>query len=290
MQAGHIPTIDINKLYESGQEDVLVRPFADYLQQHHKNLALAHRHNFYHLVFFTKGSGSHTIDFKRFTLVPGQIYFMVPGQVHSWDFTGEVDGFVVNFTESFFKTFLLNPDYIIGFSFFNGVATDNVVNLGSDISVTVRTLFERMLLLASKEGFQKDMLRVLLLELFMLIEGEAVTVRNESIQPHNYALIRNYQKLVEQHFLALRLPKEYAEILSVTPNYLNAACKAHLGMQAGEIIRNRVILEAKRLLVNLTLNVAEVGYALNFSDNSYFTKFFRKHTGMTPDEFRKNNV
>jgi AraC-like DNA-binding protein len=61
-------------------------------------------------------------------------------------------------------------------------------------------------------------------------------------------------------------------------------------MPAGDVIRNRVILEAKRLLVNLDLSITEISYRLNFNDNSYFTKFFKKYVGSTPEEFRKNNV
>jgi AraC-like DNA-binding protein len=63
-----------------------------------------------------------------------------------------------------------------------------------------------------------------------------------------------------------------------------------LGISAGEVIRNRVLLEAKRLLINLDLNIAEIGYRLNFNDNSYFTKFFKKYTGQLPEEFRKTTL
>jgi len=61
-----------------------------------------------------------------------------------------------------------------------------------------------------------------------------------------------------------------------------------VGLQAGEIIRNRVILEAKRLLTNPQLTITEIALELNFNDNSYFTKFFRKTEEVTPEEFRKN--
>lgn len=290
MQPERIPTIDITKLYESGQEDVLVMRFADYLHKHHKNLAMAHRHNFYHLVYFTSGAGSHTIDFTKFTLVADQIYFMIPGQVHSWAFEGEVDGFVVNFTESYFKTFLLNSDYLANFTFFNGVATDNVINVPVEPAGDIKVIFEKILCQKVEDELYKDMVRVLLLELFILTERTTLTARTERIPPHNYTVIRNFQKLVEENYLTLRLPREYADLLSVTPNHLNAVCKSYLGMQAGELIRNRIILESKRLLVNLNLNIGQVGYELNFSDNSYFTKFFKKHTGLTPEEFRMQHV
>jgi len=85
-------------------------------------------------------------------------------------------------------------------------------------------------------------------------------------------------------------PKDYAELLYITPNHLNALCKDLLGIQAGEVIRNRILLEAKRLLTNPLLTITEIALQLNFNDNSYFTKFFKKSTGITPEEFRKNTL
>ncbi|NQD72297.1 AraC family transcriptional regulator, partial [Sphingobacterium shayense] len=73
-----------------------------------------------------------------------------------------------------------------------------------------------------------------------------------------------------------------------TPNHLNAVTKEQLGYSAGELIRNRVLLEAKRLLVMKNFSIAEIAYELNFSDASYFTKFFKKAVGCTPEEFKKN--
>lgn len=284
-----IPTIDISKLDSNAPSDVLVSRFAPYLNQHHRTLDIAHRHNFYHLVFFTQGSGSHTIDFTTFPLVPNQIYFMVPGQVHSWSFEGQIDGYVANFTDSLFQSFLLKGSYLENFSFFGGIAANGVINLGPELGSEVKVIFEKLIQRAHKGPLALDMIRVLLLEMFILIDQNTLSDKAQSIPHYNYTLLSNYQKLIERNYINLRLPKDYAELLFVTPNHLNALCKAHLGMQAGELIRNRIILEAKRLLINLTLSVSQIAYSLNFNDNSYFTKFFRKHTGLTPEEFRRKN-
>jgi AraC-like DNA-binding protein len=99
--------------------------------------------------------------------------------------------------------------------------------------------------------------------------------------------LKTFQKLIEKHFTELKLPMEYANLLYITPNHLNALCKEHLGIQAGEVIRNRIILEAKRQLINQQISITEISYSLNFKDNSYFSKFFKKQVGMTPEEFRK---
>jgi AraC family transcriptional regulator, transcriptional activator of pobA len=84
----------------------------------------------------------------------------------------------------------------------------------------------------------------------------------------------------------LKLPREYAELLHITPNHLNAICNEILGKPAGEVIRDRIVLEAKRLMINQELSIAQIGYKLNFSDNSYFSKFFKKYAGMTAEDFR----
>ncbi len=291
MTKKNFPTIDIHKLCDIGQQEVLISRFSDYFDQHYKNLAHPHRHNFYHLVYFTEGKGSHTIDFTRFEMKPGQIYFMNPSQVHSWDFEGVVDGFLVNFTGSFFHSFLLQADYLESFSFFKGITPDNVLNLSEETDRVIRPVFEEILKESQlRNVYSRDLVRVKLLEVFLLIEQEVAGNRRDKIITHqNDTVLKNFQRLIEMHFLELHLPSEYADLLAITPNHLNALCKEHLGMKAGELIRNRILLEAKRLLVNLELSVSQVGYALNFSDSSYFTRFFKKKTGQTPEEFRKEH-
>ncbi|HEY4108668.1 AraC family ligand binding domain-containing protein, partial [Puia sp.] len=99
--------------------EFMIEPFVAYIGRHSPDLHHAHRHSFYHLVCFTGGGkGSHSIDFTKFPVEPGQIYFMSPGQVHSWNFAGQPEGFVINFSAGFLESFLLNPNYLDRFSFF----------------------------------------------------------------------------------------------------------------------------------------------------------------------------
>ena len=90
---------------ERNLDEFIISRFDQYLSQRNY-LLQPHGHSFYHLVFFTKGAGKQAIDFTSYLVKPGQIYFMNPGQVHNWQFAGEVDGYIVNFSESFFDSFL----------------------------------------------------------------------------------------------------------------------------------------------------------------------------------------
>lgn len=282
-----IPVYDISSFSSFRKEDLLVSRFGIY-SINHKHLHYAHRHSFYHIVFFTQGSGTHAIDFQNFDVKPYQIYFMIPGQVHSWNFSGPVDGFVINFSSTFFQSFLLLSDYLERFSFFSGNAEDSVVNLPEASGEEVVAVFERLLEQSvSNNKFSADYVRILLLEIFIKVSGFTPEKEEHYVSSYNYTVLKNFQQLIDKNFSKLKLPKGYAELLYITPNHLNALCNDLLGMPAGEVIRKRIILEAKRLLVNLDLSVTEVSYQLNFKDNSYFSKFFKKQVGFTPEEFRK---
>jgi len=268
-------------------KEVYAAPFAPYLQAH-PHFLTPHRHAFYHMVLFTKGTGLHIIDFEQFHIQKGQIYFMVPGQVHSWTFTTPPDGYVVNFSPTFFASFLSDVRYLEQFQFFTGMAQDGIIQLPKNILLQAQQILHTVVEELDTNGpGAADMIRVQLISLFILLARKVAGNTSNKTPYINKLLLTNFRKLVEQFYAEKKLPKEYAALLYVTPNHLNALCKDVLGKPAGEIIRDRIILQAKRLLVNADLQIATIADQLNFPDNSYFTKFFKKYTGTTPEEFRK---
>lgn len=281
------PVYDVSSLSEFKQEDILIKRFAPYLSIH-EDLREAHKHSFYHVMLFTEGAGTHTIDFKTFPVRPYQMYFMVPGQVHSWQFEGKVDGYVLNFSVSFLQTLLLKPHYLEQFPFFNGSVDAAVIDLPVDQQIRMQELFEALVQENENDArMSVDMVQTLMIQVFILAGRLSLDKSGVNPNSYNYVLLRNFKKLIEDNYTKTRLPKDYAMMMFITPNHLNSLCNSSLGMSSGELIRNRVTLEAKRLLINPALSVTEIAYRLNFEDNSYFSKFYKKHTGTTPEEFRK---
>jgi AraC family transcriptional activator of pobA len=285
-----IPVYDISNFKEYKNQGILASRFGHYFASH-THLHKVHRHSFYHLVYFSRGSGHQHIDFKQFPVKPGTIYFMIPGQVHSWEFEEEPDGYIINFSTAYFHEFLSKTSYLEQFSIFSGITDQQVVILQEEVAEQLSELFEGIL----KEGFIKqtfsnDMVRALLLQIF--IKVERLTNRKIDVygSSYNHTIFRNFQQLIVLNYKQLKLPKEYAELLYITPNHLNALCKDIIGMSAGEVIREHIILEAKRLLINQHLSISEISHQLNYSDQSYFTKLFKKHEGLTPERFRKHNI
>lgn len=210
----------------------------------------------------------------------------MPGQVHSRNFEGEVDANVVHFSPSFFESFLSKNGYLDQFPFFSGMIDDAVIRIDPLTRQKIIGLFEDIVAESEKsDRMSLDLIRSILLQVFILL-SRANSEKKQALS-YNYTLVKTFQKLIENNFGTLKLARGSAELLYETPNYLNAICNDLLRLSAGEVIRIRVLLEAKRLLINLNLTIAAIGYQLSFSDNSYFPKFFRKYTASTPEEFRK---
>lgn len=278
-----VPVIEQCTVSDGLHQEVMIEGLAEYLVRN-VNLVFPHRHNFYHFVLFTSGKGSHTIDFERFEIEPWQIYFMSPGQIHTWEFEGEMQGYVVNFQKDLFKNILQRSEYLSSLSFFSGLVRDEVFVVKESDRSLVLDILQRLHANTSNIDFVGSSL----FYLFNLLNQGRVPSFSIEANAYNHTLLYNFLSLIESNFKSLRLPKEYAALLYITPNHLNALCKELLGHSAGEVIRDRVILEAKRLLVIRDYSVSEIAYELNFNDNSYFTKFFKKAMGMTPEEFRKS--
>ncbi|MEJ5994939.1 helix-turn-helix transcriptional regulator [Pedobacter sp. Du54] len=285
-----IPIYSIENLKFYKNEGILVSRFGPYLTEH-EHLLTAHKHHFYHLVFFTEGEGKQYLDFKKFSIKPGIIYFMIPGQVHNWVFKTPPNGYIINFSSTYFSSFLLDADYLSRFSFFSGQQDAQVLELSLNTQQSITSIFEAIL----KEGLthskaNDDLVKTLLIQLFITIARFQNTLEPAMNNSYNHILMKNFKDLIEANYKHLKLPKQYAALLYITPNHLNAVCNDFLQISAGNLIRNRILLEAKRLLINLDLRIGEIANQLNFTDQSYFIKFFKKHEGVTPEKFRKSII
>jgi AraC family transcriptional activator of pobA len=102
-------------------------------------------------------------------------------------------------------------------------------------------------------------------------------------------LLQRFNLLLEERFITLHKVNEYAELMNVSPNHLSETIKKVTGKTAGELIQDRLVLEAKRLLLHSAITAKEIAYYLNFNDPSYFSRFFKTNAGLAPEEFRRQS-
>jgi AraC family transcriptional regulator, transcriptional activator of pobA len=243
-----------------------------------------HRHGFYELFIFSGGGGTHEIDFRSYPVMSNSVHFVSPGQVHHIKPDG-LTGHVICFTEDF-ASIASTDSFTVNFPFFEpGVSA--VLDLPHDAIVELHCL-TGFLTAAMKQSFAEPglyraYLQTILLRLKLVFDN--TTVARTTAAPSN-PVISKFKKLVGTNYATTTTLAAYAGELKVSVSYLNASCRRHLGQPAGEIIRDRLLLEAKRLLYAGNMQVKEVAYSLGFTDISYFNRFFKKHLGKTPQEFR----
>jgi AraC family transcriptional regulator, transcriptional activator of pobA len=136
--------------------------------------------------------------------------------------------------------------------------------------------------------FQKiaSQLNILYIEISRFYLQGTVTAKRKQTQ---IAQVRKLESLIDLNFKNVKFPKDYAEMMFISDKHLNRISKATLNKTTSDLISDRIILEAKRMLMYGSLSVSEIAFELGYGDNSYFFRMFKKKTGQTPLEFLREH-
>ncbi|MEZ5103604.1 MAG: helix-turn-helix transcriptional regulator [Draconibacterium sp.] len=250
---------------------------------------LPHKHNYYEICFFTEGGGTHEIDFIEHDIWSPSIHFLRPGQVHLIKRNEAYKGFLIIFSEEFFNLNFENIDIIPGYPLVTQLEDGPILKLDKnqfeEFNMLIQNI-EKEMNPGDKDAQQivVSYLRIFFLKLRQNF-SKMVTTENEVSDSMKKTMF-SFSQLVDQYYNQIQHVKEYAELLGESPVQLNRAVKSVTGKTASDVIIERLILEAKRLLLFSELSNKEVAYKLNYEDPSYFARIFRKKTGLTPSAFR----
>jgi AraC-like DNA-binding protein len=252
---------------------------------------LPHRHEYYEMIFFEHSGGLHEIDFLTFPVEECSIHLVSPGQVHLLKRESHVKGFVLAFTEDFFLDPAVPESVAMHRSLFQTLnaepclkpALKNEFDECMDYVHRLKNEFE-----SGNEGRLAALQSWLKL---LLITCKRIHTRyagKSAGSVHSSEITQRFKVLLEKEFRSLKRVAEYADALAISPGHLSETVQKDTGKTAGEWIHQRIILEAKRLLFHSQHNVKEIAAELNYDDPSYFSKYFRNHTGLTPEQYRND--
>jgi AraC family transcriptional regulator, transcriptional activator of pobA len=255
------------------------------------------RRDFYKIFQMTNGTGILTVGLHRYEVGPGSITFLHPDEIISWYSTSKK-------AEGHFC--MIHPNYLqhqddkhvrdllSSFPFFR--ASKAVVQLSSDRSEVIDGHFKNML--KEERLGNEDKKQAILLHLQMILVETQRAGRNVAAKevPEQFNYIYRFLALLESNFqlgqmgvsVKYKNAFEFAEQLNVHPNYLNALVKQHTGKTLRDHIQDRVLYEAKALLMQTDWDITNISYGLGFSGVAAFTTFFRKKENMPPSIYRKN--
>lgn len=235
----------------------------------------AHKHDFFMILLITKGSGTHTIDFRPLEVKEKVVFFLSPGQAHEWKMSADTFGWQLMFSNKI----LLSDGHL--WPLFSP-RSNSFLELTE--AQNAQLLHE---LQAFKHETSASIIQHRLQIVLHLLQGwhtSAYPGDQHSAKNHilNRFLIQLEEHYTEQHSVGF-----YADQLHVNASYLTQVCSAMTNQSAGDHIRERLLLEAKRLLALTDTDVKGIAYDLGFKDTSYFSRFFKKYTDLTPVEFRE---
>jgi AraC-like DNA-binding protein len=255
------------------------------------------------LVFLiTGGEGVHQFGSSEHYLKPGILCFVAPGIFTSDQSTiNEHAGYLCTFTSAFYGLNLSDKDALSHFSFFE-TQTSVSLQLNTRQTAYFYNLFQEMEEeYLSANPAKDDMVRALLMLLLLKAKRLVASDKTDCLVDNSNAGIRltkAFTRLFESDFeplnnlqaIVIKTLASYAQQLNVTQNHLNDTVKAISGKTPGALIREKIIKEASRLLLNTQLSISEICCLLRFEDPSYFSRFFKRYTGLTPTQHRNRVI
>lgn len=235
-----------------------------------------HLHGFYEIIWFQKGSGTHYVDFNQYAIAPGTIFFISPGQIHSFDTKHDQEGYVLKVCAELFDDFV-------------GLSCVTVQDKDSAALEMLVTAIQEELKKEDSLGHREALHA--LVKLFVIMVRRSYEGMNPSApNPHkvSYKAFLNFRKLIEENYCRLHTVKDYASLLNVSSKTLTLYVNECSKYSPLELINNRIILEAKRLLRYSVLSVKEIAFRLGFEDPSYFAKFFKRLVKQSPADYRES--
>lgn len=263
--------------------NLYVNTFQNHLKEH-RFIESLHRHDFYVLVLFTNGTGLHKIDFDTFDITKGSLFLMQPGQIHLWELSSDIDGYIVFFSKEIYNLHFRDKK-IEEYLFFQSSKNKPELILNIDEMKQIQPYFELMVNENQEDQLQKkdkmlNLLDCILVEILRIYNIES----NHLTSTYNHKL-KEFEILLEQFYKTEKSPSFYADKMAITLKHLNRISKNILNITITELITRRVILESKRIMVDKNRNIAQIADELGYSNYSYFSKLFKKNVGMTPTEF-----
>ena len=250
-----------------------------------------HRHNYYTVIWSFTATGRHIIDFKEYSIQPQHIFFVSPEQVHQVITDPNPTGVAIQFTPEFLQKNSIREDFIANLKLFQNIDETPPLTLSDSMAERLKIFTEQMVSAFNSENELRFESIGAYLKLFLIeCNGHCTLTPNTNTQSLEVGrnIVRNFKSAVDNNFSKWHQVKDYADALSVSPNYLNEVIKTTLNTSAKDYIQNKLILEAKRMVVFTDKSGKEIGFDLGFDDPSHFSKFFKNNIGLSLQDFKKS--
>ena len=244
--------------------------------------------NQYSIIWIKRGEATYKIDFDDFTGENESIFFLSPGQVFCIESEQIQQAYKISFDHDFYCTQSLDREIGCNGVLFNNFYSTAVVTVDQETCSRLELLYAdlKRTILEGKTAVREKLTSYL--KIFLIETTDVVKQQSNRAEIWNSGedMVRTFNNLVEKHFRKHHSVAEYAAMLHIAPKTLNKRL-AKYNKRPLQVIHERILLEAKRLMFHSGYSIKEIAFALGFDDPAYFSRFFKKKAGTYPDHFRK---
>jgi AraC-like DNA-binding protein len=276
--------IPVDKLQNKTSTGLQIKSFGPGdKQEHNAKTSEAHRDDHYIFFLLTNGSGTANVDSQDVFLTSGQLFYILPSQIHFQIETHQPEGWFLAIDTS-----LIQPDLR---DVFEGRLNLQAPYVLTDYELkqysSLLKLLQEEFMERKNEKFFLPIIHALVHSFLAMAASSYSSVISED-DKHNRAaeIARQFKGLLIEYSHSIKSPSAYAAKLNVSTGYLNEAIKKVTGSTVTYWIQQEVFCEAKRLLYHTDIDVKQIAYELGYTDYSYFIRTFRKACGLSPSKFR----
>jgi AraC family transcriptional regulator, transcriptional activator of pobA len=242
---------------------------------------LPHRHDYEEIVWVRAGTAEHLLDAEKVTVRSKTLVIVPQGHIHRLMPSLALEGCVVRFKDEFLPTtsFTVFSQFV---GLFHLPLSEGDIRVVDALFKLVKNEFQKM------NRHRRTTIAHLLQALISKIEELKLAPLEGKISAlkERQRLWEHFNATIERHFRAEHSVTFYARELGITPRRLNEVVKLFLGKGVAEAIDERLVLEAKRLILFSSMNIKEIAFELGYEEHSYFSKVFKRVTGLIPSSFR----
>jgi AraC family transcriptional activator of pobA len=245
-----------------------------------------HRIEFNGLLYITSGTANHFIDFNYHPIKAGSFIFIQKNQVQAFDFVNRPQGFVILFTDDFFTD--LQTKIRLPAIMPNNLTSlyNPVINVENPLKSSCESLLLEITVAQNNSDTDDLLIQLLFSALFLQVMREIPQAPSKNLTDSRAKKFQDFVRLIEGKKVTSREAADYASLLNMTYKSLNQICKLASNKTAKQLIDFEAILEAKRKLAVENIQVQALAYELGFDEVTNFVKYFKRHTALTPSQFK----
>ncbi len=251
----------------------------------------AHQVRFYLLIHYTEGATEHLVDFVWHPVRKNTLVYLTKGQINAFRFTPETKGYIILFTENYFKSQLNTLPRNTVIRLFTSHLFSPIIQIPESSQVPEYFQLFYKEFYKEQQAFNKgNIIDALYTIIFSKLEQLKQSQTFHIQESDKLATFLKFTSIVALNYGKSRNADFYASHMNISYKHLNTICKEIVHKTAKQFIDEFIILEAKRQLINSSIKSTQLAYALGFEEPTNFVKYFKKHTRLTPNAFKNLHV